>query len=267
MKAVSPENYVIRPFKTHKSQTYSYAFLGGSNPNVIQIDIASEPPASWTWNSTDQTNADGLYKRNLYATVQSTFYRSDRYWKNSAFYPTGSEFYVISVAQPAYGEELRPNSVILESPSTTATLQDDGRGQIVNSANTSSVIGNIFYSLGIIILQQSTGSATIAQDGIYLTTGSQIEVSFDATHTIYEHQIICTMEQNEFNYSTNPSMQKTGSGGGRLFNDVLSGSLSPYMTHVGGYNDLGELLVIGKFPRPIKRVAESQQSIIIRFDA
>jgi hypothetical protein len=33
------------------------------------------------------------------------------------------------------------------------------------------------------------------------------------------------------------------------------------------YTNLGELVAVAKFPRPIKRAVESQQTVIVRFDA
>jgi hypothetical protein len=153
---------------------------------------------------------------------------------------------VISIAQQAYGEGIRPGSF------SVGNLLDDGKGNIVASGSATRV-GHIFYGLGVVAIKPAA-----------LSFASEVEVTFDATHTIYEHQVMCTMEEGEFNFSTNPSMRdKTAP---RRLDLFASGALSPYMTTVGLYTDGMELVAIGKFPRPIKRVSESQQTVIIRFD-
>ena len=115
-------------------------------------------------------------------------------------------------------------------------------------------------------------------DGLLLTTGSQLNISFNSKHTIYEKTAICTVEPQEFNFSSNTSLNSatlsgsmqgstfvpsTGSIAGQL---MLDGDLTPYMTTVGLYNDQQELLAIAKFPRAIKRALDTQQTIIVRFD-
>jgi hypothetical protein len=115
-------------------------------------------------------------------------------------------------------------------------------------------------------------------DGMFLTTGSSINIAFNSKHTIYEKTAVCSIEPQEFNFSSNQSLASstlsgsiigsnfipaTGSTAGRL---MLDGVLPPYMTTVGLYNDAQELLAIAKFPRPLQRSVDTQQSIIVRFD-
>jgi hypothetical protein len=132
-----------------------------------------------------------------------------------------------------------------------------------------SAIGRILYGLGLAVINKFDSGSVISMAGINLDSGSILDIQYRATQTIYERQIICTMEPGEFNYTINPSIYTSGSavsGSGKLIDSIASGTLTPYMTTVGLYNSLGELVAIGKFPRPIKRASESQQTIVIRFD-
>lgn len=106
-----------------------------------------------------------------------------------------------------------------------------------------------------------------------LYSGSTVSVTFQSTQTIYEYQVIATIEPYEFNTSMNPSvtqMLATGSTGNsgsvQVVDQMLSGTLSPYITTIGLYNDRYELVAIGKLPNPIKRLSKTQQSFIIRWD-
>lgn len=276
MKAIPAENFLVRPFLTHKTQTFSYTYFGGSNPAQVSIDLAVIPPTGSTWQFTstsEPTNPTGIFQRTLYPSVMNLMYRSGSVFNMGyLFTPTDNQFYVISLAQQSYGEKVHPTTFVLSAGASTASLVDDGKGNIVSSVNTGSVVGSINYSLGLVVLRQFTGSysASIVTDsGVYFTTGSQVSVTFDATHTIYEYQVICTMEPGEFNYSTNPSvaaLSSSVSGTVKILDGFASGTLTPYITTIGIYSSRGELVAVGKLPRPIKRATDSQQSIILRWD-
>jgi hypothetical protein len=278
MKAIPPENYQISPFVTHKQQAYNITFLSGSDPVQVTVDLAVIPPTgsvTWAWNGLgpEPMNVSGIPQRTLYVGVKHLFYDTGSIWNlDRTFIPTGSQFYVIGMPQKTIGEGIRPHSLQITATLSSASLFDDGNGNIVSSVAPSASVGNVFYSLGIAVIQQDVSpvsASVLTNNGLYLTTGSALHVTFDATQTIYEHRIVCTMDIGESNYSLNPSVSQTGSlgGAGKILDQFASGSLTPYMTTVGIYNDAGELVATGKFPRPLKRATESQQTVVIRFDA
>lgn len=295
MKALTPDNYLIRPFRVRKGWNVTHTFLSSSNPPQAFIDLAVEPPTDWNqFNySLEPTNSSGISQRTLYRSVQNLFYdtgstddsssvRLARGPINKGFEPTGSEFYVINIPQQVFGETINPGTFKITSPQSTASIFDNGAGCLISSDNSSSIVGNIFYSLGIAVIGQFTGSysgSLITDKGMYLTTGSQVQIQFEGYHTIYEHQAMCIIDPGEFNFSVNPTMYSTvlsGSYSGSNFivetgekvtDMFFSGSLTPYITTLGLYNDQFELLAIAKFPRPIKRVPSTQQTVIVRFDA
>jgi hypothetical protein len=109
-------------------------------------------------------------------------------------------------------------------------------------------------------------------DGLALDEGDEVQIEYNSTVTIYEHQVICTLEPGEFNWTTNPTLMNTGSfsssvsGSGRLVDYYFSGSLNPYFTTVGLYNSFDELIAVAKTAIPIKRTPEVSQTVIVRFD-
>ena len=285
IKAITADSYAIKPFRTNKTWNISYTFSGTNNG--VFVDLATQPPADWnTFTSGSNVNASGIHKELLYRSAQHIFYTSSLGVSESLyvpvggfdkqFYPTGSAFYVVNIAQQKYGEGIKEGTFRLSAASSTASIYDDGNGRLVSSTATASVVGNIFYGVGVAIVKQDTGSfsgSLVTNRGLFLTTGSTVNVQFGATHTIYEHQIICTMEPGEFNYSSNPTIRRTtisGSivGSGSVAQDLIySGTMTPYFTTIGLYNDMYELLAVAKVTTPIRRVVSTQQSIIIRLDA
>jgi hypothetical protein len=265
--------------------------MSSSNVDGVFIDIATQPPSDWnTFVSGTNNNASGVNKQTLYRSVQHAFYTSseaadstayDPRNNNRNFYPTGTAFYVVNVTQQTYGEGIRKGSFIVRSAGSTASIYDDSNGHLVSSTNPTHIIGNIFYGSGIAVVQQDTGSysASLVTDrGMYLTTGSVVTVQFSGIHTIYEHQVICTVDPEEFNFSTNPTMRSktiSGSLSGSTFTQytgsaavdlLFSGTLTPYFTTIGMYNDVQELVAIAKVPRPIHRISSTQQTVIVRVD-
>lgn len=284
MKSITPENYNIRPFRAHKSWTFAYTY-GSANEGVF-IDLASAPPSNWnTFISGTNVNTSGTHKQLLYRSAQHLFYTSSLGASESVyippgdsrqFYPTGSAFYVVNISQQKFGEGVREGTFRLTSAASTASIYDDGHGRLVSSTAPTTVIGNVFYGVGIAVVQQDTGSTSgslVTHRGLFMTTGSTVNVQFSGIHTIYEHQVICTMDPGEFNYSSNPSTRNRTisasvlQSGSTAQDLIYSGTLTPYFTTVGLYNDMYELVAVAKVPSPISRVVTTQQSIIIRFDA
>ena len=142
---------------------------------------------------------------------------------------------VISVPQKFYGEYINPHSVTLTDNSTTATyvLKDDGRGNLYdvaysssyasrtpNSSNSGSLVGNIFYRDGLLVITDTGSYSTIGtgngSDGFTL--------KFAGGQTIYEREYVCTANENEFQHTTNRSL-KVGQSGSVA---IGSGSFQKY---------------------------------------
>lgn len=283
MKALGRGCYTVRPFKTYKTHEFTY-IEGGTNSPHVSITEAERPPATWQWSgSLEPSSSTGIYKRTLYESLFQLFYDFETSLTSSVRYPplnltwsplqsTGS--YVISVSQNVFGEKIRPNSFRLTTAQGTGSIVDDGLGKLYCTSNSSSIIGNIFYPTGIIAIAKipssSLTSSVINHQGLYLSSSNSITVRFTSQLTLYEHTAICTMEQGEFNYTTNPSLwynvSSSVSGSSKLIDNMLTGSLTPYFTQVGLYTDTGDLVAIGKVPRPLRREVAVDQSVIVKFD-
>jgi hypothetical protein len=247
-------------------------------------------PATTASFNNDETITGPAYTPNYYNYLSNTLLPS-------RYFPTGSNeaITVISIPSNLFGEYLKPGSVTL-SYSTPFSGQfnfyDDGLGNLLTS---SLKVGDVIYEHGIIIItnsgvtgsldgygQVNYGTAIYGGDDIIFINNfysGSLTCSFESTVTIYETQYKCTIRENEFNSSNNPSLTSgstaISNGSGSLFsqpgsgklNDNVTGSyFSPYITTVGLYNNNKELLAVAKLAQPLPVSSVTDTSILINFD-
>lgn len=90
------------------------------------------------------------------------------------------------------------------------------------------------------------------------------KLSFKNRYTIYENEIVCTVDANDLNMSQNPTITTDTSGSLRDF--ATSSNFMPYVTTVGLYNDNNELLLVGKLAQPMVMSGVTDTSFVIRYD-
>lgn len=89
-------------------------------------------------------------------------------------------------------------------------------------------------------------------------------MSFQAESTLYQNRVTCHINENDFNYSMNPTCTNISGS----LNDNVSGSdFTPYATTVGLYNERNELLVVGKFGSSIPIPRNTDMTIIVQWDS
>lgn len=172
------------------------------------------------------------------------------------YFPTGSGSIigVVSIPSNLFGEYLKPTSITLTSGSIT--LQDDGLGNITSGSTN---VGNIIYEHGVIIL---TSGSFINN---FITT-SNITCSFQSTVTIYESQYKCTIRQNEFNFSQNPTLISGSSNSGIVYDYATGSYFDPYVTTIGLYNNSYELIAVAKLAQPLPLSSVTDTTILVNLD-
>ena len=217
----------------------------------------------------------------------------------------------ISIPQDLYGEKISKKSVKLVDNNTSPqiVLQDDGYGNLYDvsfsssysnrtpdSNNSGSVVGNIFYDDGLLVITD-TGSYSTVGDGVF-------NLTFDSTQTIYEREYICSVDENDFLHTTNRSLKvgmsssvafhgtdfnsntfigteqdgfpyelvgfatssfKNGQYeiGTELIGEATHSDFATYVTTIGLYNDNNELMAIGKTAKPIKNDKEMALTFVV----
>lgn len=151
-------------------------------------------------------------------------------------------------------------------------------------------VGNVFYEHGIVVISDprpifGSYGAGITQFGNKVAlfaadletaagvTGSygdhltNIRVGHNSTVTIYENEILCRIRDDEFNFSSNPSLRLNRDPNSDItIDNVRNEYFNPYITTIGLYNPAGELLVVGKLASPIQKRSDVDLNIIIRYD-
>lgn len=229
-------------------------------------------PAATASFNTDGTITGAAYTPNYYNYLSSTLLANRSI-------PTGSgeKIGVISIPSNLWGNYLLPGSVKISNG--TVTLSDDGEGNMLYN---SQKYGDVIYEHGIIIITSdgvsgnqgygfvSYGSAVYGAGTENIinsfATGSNITCSFSSSFNIYETQYKCTIRENEFNFSQNPTLVSGSSNSGVLYNFATGSYFSPYVTTVGLYDNSYNLLAVAKLSQPLPTSAVTDTSILVNLD-
>ena len=178
----------------------------------------------------------------------------------------GTGIDAVDLGQAFFTSSLSP------SPGDTITFtytseSFEGSGSIIIGEN----VGNIIYEHGMAII--TNPSAPIFN----LANAYNVSSSFLSSMTIFESQYKCTIRDNEFNFSLNPSltsgsvsisssMGTFNSAGEILYSYVTGSYFSPYITTVGLYDDFQNLIAVGKLSQPLQSSDTTDTTILINLD-
>lgn len=178
----------------------------------------------------------------------------------------GTGIDAIDLGQAFFTSSLSPSSGdTITFTYTSASFEGSGSIQIHTH------VGNIVYEHGMAVLTNQQLPLFNIVNNINVTS------SFLSSVTIMEAQYKCTIRENEFNFSLNPSLT-TGSteysssigtfqSPGEILYDYATGSyFSPYITTVGLYDNLQNLVAIGKLAQPIQSSPTTDTTILVNID-
>ena len=238
--------------------------------NYLEGDDGS--PANTASFNPDGTITGPIYTPNAYNYLPNTLL-ANRY------FPTGSgeAIGILSVPSTMFGEYIKPGTFSLSYES--GSFVDDGEGNVLKGALK---VGDIIYEHGIVIFTNDgiPGTAgygfvnygTASYGGadktfIYQLMGSQkITCSFDSTITLHETQYKCTVRENEFTFSQNPTLISGSSNSGVTYNFATGSYFNPYVTSIGLYNNDKELIAIAKLSQPLPLSTVTDTNIMINLD-
>ena len=216
------------------------------------------------------TREDDRYAGPVNSPLYDNYLQSSLLQERS--FPTGSFITTLSIPSKLYGEKIVPGTFEF----TTGTggglfqLKDDGEGNII-SGSTDAVVGQIFYSHGTVILTDQTRALNLTGYFTNLTPSilENTTFTFSSSLTIYEQQYKCTVLENEFGHSTNPSLltQSIEDTDSQFYYPFATASyFEPYITCVGLYNGAKELVAVGKlsFPLPVSQFTDT--TVVVNFD-
>ena len=253
-KILSKNDISTRNFNVSKNWSFDETTIDNYGI-VIQYGISG---SSTFYTSSEPTNSDGSYQRLIYASVQHLYYPTQSKQQPLHFQAYTRNFInldkiaiisrslqdvgigIMNVPVTVFGEKIKPGTFLLET-SSTRIIDDNNYNIYISGSNPRTIIGNIFYEQGHVIITSQS----------YTSSFDVFDLSFQSIHRIYENEVFLEVGNSEFNYTTNPSSYHSDSV---HYIPAFSASLiNPYITSVGLFNDLGELLVVGKLPRSFKK--------------
>ena len=301
-KQLLTSDIIVTPFEVHKD----FTFTGGSSlvDSSVGIDRLLGQNLDGTLFNPDSDPTTGnlgtQYQRLVYSSIKELYYSnylSSSYSDNAnlpilipgrdtegdrfvgstqnpqyynyfqttltypKYFPTSSGAYIGAISIPArlFGDYINPGSFIFYN-GISKVLTDDREGNILYN---SEIVGNIFYSHGIITI-----TSTLLSDLFEFIESSDVTCSFQSSYTIYETQYKCTIRENEYNFTLNPSTI-SGSNSASLgipYGFITESYFSPYITTVGLYDEQQNLLAVGKLAQPLPSSPTTDTTILINID-
>lgn len=156
------------------------------------------------------------------------------------------------------------------------------RDYLSGSLYQTNIVGNVFYRNG-----QAVVSSVIPKynsgSGFFNTA---FTASYRGTHTVYENEVLVRVPADQFNYTLNPTATyrpgtddsnntcnatpagaESNNGPGELYlSSFVSGTVGPYVTAIGLYNDKQQLLAVGKLGTAITKRPDIDTHFILRWD-
>ena len=89
-------------------------------------------------------------------------------------------------------------------------------------------------------------------------------LKFKNEYIVYEQEVRCKVGENDFNMSLNPTISTDNSGSLRNF--ATSSFFAPYVTTIGLYNNINELLAVAKLAQPIPLSSTTDTVFVVKYD-
>ena len=205
---------------------------------------------------------------------------------------------IISIPREVYGIHIEPGLVIDINPSgstrsdyvlpdywaveyvesiSSLRLRDDREGSLyIEGTSPREYVGDIVYNQGMVIITDPTMN-------IELGRTDDITLNWKSNQPIYTHNYHCRVRDSEFNLTYNPTAMSSSVGtvydnegeiysttatvrNGQLLEKVLVKEFQPYITTVGLYNDVNELIAVGKLSQPLPKSANTDTVLLIKLD-
>jgi hypothetical protein len=173
-------------------ENYSYSSTSSEDPNGVLGRVTvynyNDAVGSWSLTSTMKRNKEANKPSNIYGYSVSV---------SSDFLTVGAP--VVHFATASITASVSDLNNLLDFP---ANCSGSVYVYNLNKYENSPLIGNVFYKNGYFVLTNTSSNYY----NIFTGTGSRgFDLSYQGSHTIYEHEHLISIRAGEFNYSTNPT--------------------------------------------------------------
>ena len=165
------------------------------------------------------------------------------------------------------------NKVIIDQPEQSISGAVGRKGDLVEKADTTNVVGTVFYDSGTMVFHggdysRDTNFLIDSASGFVFGPGATAgnvainNLSFISLNMLKRSVFFTRAFNQEFNYSNNPTAIANASLGSISSN--LTGSPTTFITTVGLYNADNELLAVAKTAPPVKKDFDTEKVFAVR---
>lgn len=240
----------------------------------------------------ESLNPNGSVKRLIYQHIKRLFYEPTSVFYDKSFctmtssgQPLQNNAFMFYIPSVYLGESIEQGTFSLLdtsdvssqpygsiNPAGLSIYDDNGILYDENNTMISYPIGNISYDTGHIIFTDEQYRNYFLKNLIETSSNANFTLSVTSYYTTTEHEYVCVAGADEFNMSMNPT----------LFNEPVSGSTQltgtvktelvtnnafrTHITSIGLYDDIGGLVAVAKFAKPIRKQKTLDSVFIVKFD-
>ena len=165
------------------------------------------------------------------------------------------------------------NKVIIDRPQESITGAIGRKGDLIEKADDTNIVGTVFYDSGTLVFHggsdsRSTNFLINAGQGFQFgpgATADQVAVnnlSFISLNMLKRSVFFTRAFNQQFNYSNNPTSIANASLGSISSN--LTGNPTTFITTIGLYSTNNELLAVAKTAPPVKKDFTTEKVFAVR---
>ena len=165
------------------------------------------------------------------------------------------------------------DKVIIDQPEQSISGAVGRKGDLVEKADTTNIVGTVFYDTGTMVFHggdysRETNFLIDSASGFVFGPGATAgnvainNLSFISLNMLKRSVFFTRAFNQEFNYSNNPTAIANASLGSISSN--LTGSPTTFITTVGLYNADNELLAVAKTAPPVKKDFDTEKVFAVR---
>jgi len=165
------------------------------------------------------------------------------------------------------------NKVVIDLPEQSISGAVGRKGDLVEKADTTNVVGTIFYDTGTMVFHggdssRNTNFLIESSSGFVFGPGATAgnvainNISFVSLNMLKRSVFFTRAFNQEFNYSNNPTAIANASLGSISSN--LTGMPTSFITTIGLYNNDNELVAVAKTSPPVKKDFDTEKVFAVR---
>ncbi len=252
LKNFSTTDVYIQQRELNRLYNFSDSTTSSFGVSVFEIRSASFELPNWT-----SSFSQGIYTDLLWHNIRSTYFQHEINPQQTVLPVLQSTASVMVIPEYVIGEGIKQKSILVTNDTTNETFRDQPVSDLGVFYSGTIAVGLVDYRNGVLVMTDPSQSF------------SNFTCNLRNRMLVTEHRYYCRIGKSEFNMSLNPTAMSGSLDESQSF--VPAGfcshsAWSPYITSIGLYNQLGELIATANMSQPIKKPTDYELTIICEYD-